>query len=1321
VLTVDDYVRTCDSRSTVTRPNQTRAARAADDVAQAAAMASTMSAEPALRLRPGELFAERFLIEHLAGSGGMAMVYRAIDRKTDARVALKLLRGFRDNSTHDHVERFAREATVLAALSHPRIVQYQAHGRTASGEIFLAMEWLEGVDLSQRLLHSRLSVADSLSVLRCACEGAAAAHAVGVVHRDIKPSNLFLLGSSPATVKLLDFGIARLQRELSTLTQSGVTLGTVGYMSPEQAVGAHAVEPCSDVFALGCVLFECLTGHAAFSGANAVAVLAKVLSEEPLLPSEFCPDVPPALDSLVAGMLTKDARRRIPDAPAVLDAIDKLQATLSLPCRVVPAARLSAAEQRVVSVILSQTRTTHISSADIDVALELGSRFGGQTTALRGGAALVLFSGHGAPTDQAAQAIRCALHLQRAAPHLRLGVATGRADTTGRFPMGVAIDRAAQLLMTPTEPSSGIPVDELTAALLDPSFLVLRAGLHTAVLEERNERFSERLVLGKPTAFVGREKELGLLKLTMRECLADSVARAVLITGPPGQGKSRLSHEFLRAVDAQAVMRTLRARGDMIGAGSPFLLVRQLILDVIGRPAGNPVDVLQRDLQAHCAALGARCEQVTCDFLLELIGTPSAGEPSPQLRAARNDPQIMSIWLQRSLSAWLDLLCQDQPILIVLEDLHWGDGASVVLLGEALRALKHRPLLIVALARSEIAQTFPSLWSSADLQHVTLGRLTQRAAEQLVLGVLDAQIAEEHVGRIVRWADGNPFYLEELMRCAADSGESALPESVLALVQSRLERLEPHARRVARAASLFGERCWSGGLAAVLGTHLGSAELQRSLHELHERELIIRSPSSRFAGEFEYEFLHSLVHDAAYSMLTEADCCIGHVLAGDWLERAGERDALRLVEHFERGGEHARAIGWLIRAAQAEADGGNFERVVSLARRGMAGGVAQGAELGLLLLLHAEALGMAGQWHAADRTSREALGHFPAGSSGWFRSAASILAAASFLGEPTAAADVLKQVLALGVKPDYSGAFGYAICVAIQGLCQLGQEGTAESILAHTATGQPSQVDPVFSAWLENAAANIALTRGSLAPALENAGGTRARRVGARLAWLMGDLYRVMALCQTGHLERAAQAVHTLTQECEPLSIRTMADWANFFLIWARANVDETSDAEPALESLLTRDDEFLVVSAQCALAVALASRGAKDQALQHAHIVAALPARLLQRSSTMGSLAWVELRVGDPNRALTFAERGLELLDHWDFPLGTLRLRLSHAEALHALGRRDDAKRAIRSACDAMSRVAATLIDPELRDAFCARIKLSVRTRELAAEWLGQ
>ncbi|WP_437820088.1 serine/threonine-protein kinase [Sorangium sp. So ce1078] len=265
----------------------------------------SLAAEP-------EVVAGRFEIDTLLGEGGMGVVFEAWDREEQRSVALKLLRDV-DEATS---ARFDREAEALAALSHPGIVGYVAHGSTALGERYLAMERLVGVTLAERLADGPLGVRDAARVGHGVASALASAHEEGLVHRDIKPSNIFLQDGAADRVKLLDFGLAR-GKNAPAVTGAGTLVGTPSYMAPEQVRGAAPPDARADLFALGAVLFECLTGRAPFTAADTEAVLVKILVERPPAVRELCPLAPPALEALVARMLSKDPGGRPASAAEV--------------------------------------------------------------------------------------------------------------------------------------------------------------------------------------------------------------------------------------------------------------------------------------------------------------------------------------------------------------------------------------------------------------------------------------------------------------------------------------------------------------------------------------------------------------------------------------------------------------------------------------------------------------------------------------------------------------------------------------------------------------------------------------------------------------------------------------------------------------------------------------------------------------------------------------------------------------------------------------------------------------------------------------------
>jgi len=261
----------------------------------------------------GDLLLDRYRIERPIGSGGMASVFAATDEQAGGRVAVKVM----DIMTATAQKRFKREISVLSELSHPGIVRYLADGETKAGEPFLVMELWSGQDLAQRLKLGPLPLEDALRLFERVVESLCAAHAQGIVHRDLKPKNLFLVNDSVDQAIILDFGVAHARNAPQKLTEAGTSIGTVGYMAPEQASGEGVADARADVFSLGCVLFEALSGRPAFPGKHRIAVLAKIISEPPPRVSDLTAGPMSDLDRLLSRMLARSPDDRPADAEAL--------------------------------------------------------------------------------------------------------------------------------------------------------------------------------------------------------------------------------------------------------------------------------------------------------------------------------------------------------------------------------------------------------------------------------------------------------------------------------------------------------------------------------------------------------------------------------------------------------------------------------------------------------------------------------------------------------------------------------------------------------------------------------------------------------------------------------------------------------------------------------------------------------------------------------------------------------------------------------------------------------------------------------------------
>jgi serine/threonine protein kinase len=280
--------------------------------------AAEMIAEPPPALVAGQLVGHYKIIRPL-GKGGMGEVYLAGDTKLDRKVALKLLPAEFTNHK-DRLRRFIREAKAASSLNHPNIITIHEIGE-AAGAHFIATEFIEGQTLKQLMRRSRMALPEILDVSMQAANALQAAHAAGIVHRDIKPDNIML--RPDGIVKVLDFGLAKLTEkseqanpagsEIDTMiraqTRPGTVMGTIDYMSPEQARG-QVLDQRTDVFSFGVVLYEMAAGHIPFSGATSADALVAILDKEPAALAEYAPDIPTEFERIVTKALRKDREER---------------------------------------------------------------------------------------------------------------------------------------------------------------------------------------------------------------------------------------------------------------------------------------------------------------------------------------------------------------------------------------------------------------------------------------------------------------------------------------------------------------------------------------------------------------------------------------------------------------------------------------------------------------------------------------------------------------------------------------------------------------------------------------------------------------------------------------------------------------------------------------------------------------------------------------------------------------------------------------------------------------------------------------------------
>ena len=1256
------------------------------------------------------------------------MVYRAEDQSSGELCALKVLHA------DQRPDRFLREAAVLAELSHPAVVRYIAHGITPKGQVYLAMEWLEATSLASYVATRRLGFGECLTLLRRVCAGLAVAHRLGVVHRDLKPGNILIPDGVLGQAKLIDFGIAR-RRFDPRITERGLLIGTLAYMSPEQARGAAHIEPASDVFSLGSVVYKCMTGDTPFGGGDSTAVLAKVLLDEPTPLSELSVAVPAAFDELVIRMLAKAPESRPRDAGALLGQCDALGSALD-ETEAVPG--ITGREQRVVWVALlgglqaddGETRQ----ETEPELALTPESRLaeavaasGGRFDTLANGARVASFVGGGAARDQALSAVRVARAMRQLFPDRAIALSSGLGVVGGRAPVGAVIERGVALLARTA--AGQVALDDTTAGAIADSYDLGRDARGAALLGSERQAEATRRLLGRPTTVVGRERELLTLEALVDECIDEPVPRAAVVIAPAGLGKSRVRYELLARVRARhPEVLVLFGRADGVSAGSPFALLRGALRALAqirdGEAPAASRDKLATRVARHALA-GSDVHRTTV-FLGELADVTFPDAAHPSLLAMRQNPTLLGDAMR---GAFLDFLageCASHPVILVLEDLHWGDLPSVSFVEAALATLGELPLFVLGLARPEVADVMPKLWQKREPLELRLGPLRKSAALSLAREVLGDGVDAASLERAVDLADGNAFFLEELLRALAE-GQRDLPETVLGMVQTRLEALGAESRRILRAASIFGGHFWTGGVRAVLGGDADESVVALELDELTRRELISASPSSSFAGEAEHVFRHATLREAVYATLTPEDRALGHRLAAGFLEAAGVTDALALAEHFRRGELPERAARYYLAAAREALEGTDLEAVLARVQRALEMNPDEPTR-GELHYLAADAQFWRGEYTESERHARAAVELLAPGSARWYVSIGALCSAVGTLGRD-------QELIAWGARAAAQVAQGeearanqiVALIRASHGHLKLGLSDAAEALIT-TAAALSEELGALAAlgrAWVHHGKSARAYYDGDVGRFMTEVEASIAgfdaigdARTGTNARANLG-----YAALSVGDIDRAQRLLEEALALTERLGMAGIGHYVMHNLGLALAYRGQFARAieveRRAMLEAETRQEKLLISATHLYLALILQMSGDPTGAEAEAKTAyASAPTVPIVRAQALAVESTALLAQGRVAAALEQARAGLALLEeHGGSDETEGRVRAAFVEAARAAGLVDEARAAARVAVGSLRQRAASLRDQRLARCFLQNVPEHARLMALAAE----
>lgn len=936
---------------------------------------------PEAPLAAGTVLQERYEIVAPVGEGGFGQVYRARQRVTGQDVAIKVMR-YAQTEEASRVARFERELKLCSLLSHPHIVRFIDSGRT-SRELYAVFEFVHGPTLADVLkAEVVLEPAEATHLMMQVLDALACAHQQDVVHRDLKPQNIMLSTTGARrNAQVLDFGLGtpstRVDEDVARITRSREVLGTPAYAAPEQLRG-QAVSARSDFYSWALIFLECLTGKRVVEGETLQAVLYKQLGPEPVVLPEWLEGH--RLGRLLQRVLEKDVEKRDVSASGLLRELEACMhegwpLAPPRPMGLMPAAlaptlspdEVAAAqgERRQLTAVccgfsLSAEGPHEPDVEDLDRVLRerheacaaVAQRHGAHVGGVLGDRVLLFFGWPQAREDDARRAARAALEvvaqaerdavgLSRAGFRLevRVGLHTGlvisqeRRNRMAGLPAlaGTTPNLAARLegLASP----GTILASESAQKLLREHFQLEPAGAHALGpsarpvevfrVRETPRLPPERRGLGEPDAvpLYGRAQELELLRQRWQQA-CEGTGQVILVGGEPGIGKSRLARELGRLA-ARGAHTFLEARCAPESRHSTLRPVVELLERLLGRGPDWAPELTVRALEELLGRHGFVLPE-TVPLFAALLDVPAGDKyPPPSVSPQR----VRELTLEALLTLVFELADQ-QPVLLLVEDLHWADRTTLDWLTQLVEDAPNTRLCAVFTARPE----FTAPWQGSQVTQVQLGRLERQRVEEMVRGLTGrVPLPREVVEQVVSRTDGVPLFVEELTRMLVESlgpasltadtptrsqlGRLEIPSTLRDSLTARLDRLGP-AKETAQLAAALGREFTDEVLKAV--SPRDEAALQKDLAALVEADLVYRRRSLRNPA---YVFKHALVRDTAYGSMLHAARRQVHARIASVLEQRFpalvETRPDLLAQHHAAAEQKRQALEYARRAALA--------------------------------------------------------------------------------------------------------------------------------------------------------------------------------------------------------------------------------------------------------------------------------------------------------------------------------------------------------------------------------------------------------------------
>ncbi len=927
----------------------------------------------------GETVSHYKILEKIA-EGGMGVVYKAEDITLKRTVVLKFLPR---EYTRDAVarERFKREAQAAAALNNPNIITIHEIN-DYDGHIYIVMEYVPGLSLDEKLTKQRTpenlpqQMDEILDTAIQICQGLKAAHESGIVHRDIKPQNILI--NNDGIVKILDFGVAKL-KGTQKITREYATVGTVHYMAPEQ-IKTRNVDHRADIWSLGVVLYEILTGELPFKGKKIMVIMENIVNVLPSYPTVSCKDIPEELERIILKCLQKKKEDRYQTIEQLLADLTKFR---KISGRKPPGEEQKKAtarketERRQATVIFTRlhgyTELMQKLDAEESAALlkncfemmaDIAKKYGGSINKMVEGNLEILFGIPGAIEEAPRKAVNTAIEMRNKFHRLiqeksidipldiHMGIdsgiviagAIGGEEKKDYSVIGEAITLASRL--KDIAPKGEIYVGLSTCRHTRNDFeyrplkpITLRGHTYPVpvfeLLSTRRKTYRPAFGYGRMihSEMVGRHKELDRLKLHVLKLL-DGEGSIISLVGEAGIGKSRLIAEF-KKTEALKKVTLLEGRASSMGKNISY----HLIIDIIKNWAGiteedSDIESLSR-LETAVTSIYPEGKDEVFPFLAAIMGLKLTGKYAERLKGI--EAGSMEKLILKNIREFIVNTVETGSMVFLLEDLHWADVSTVELLESLFRLVENHPILVINVLRPSYKETGERVLKTIMQRYgsfhseIHLEPLDQKECECLIRNLV--KVSDLPTGTLTAIADraeGNPFFIEEVVKSFIDENVLELKDGKFIISEKIDSVVIPETIQdvvMARLDRLDDTTKTLLKEASVIGrrfffkilakvTESGEDITDRLAH-LENVQLICEGKRS---DEIEYRFNHALVREVTYESILLKKRKELHLKVATTIESVFSEKLHEfyglLALHYSRGENLEKAEEYLVKAGE---------------------------------------------------------------------------------------------------------------------------------------------------------------------------------------------------------------------------------------------------------------------------------------------------------------------------------------------------------------------------------------------------------------------